>query len=264
MKISLPFLIALAALLLTSCHKKQENNTLKVGVMAGRESELINLVARIAKEKYGINVEIVTFSDYAIPNTALNDGSIDLNAFQHKPYLDAQIRDRGYPLAVVGKTFIFPIAGYSQKIKNLSELQDHSKIAIPNDPSNMARALLLLQKQGLITLKEGAAGSATQADIISNPKNLSIIELDAAQLPRALQDVDVAVINTGYAAEINLLPMRDGLFVEEKDSPYVNLIVARENNKDSKLVKDFVKAYQSAEVLEKAQELLPGNVIQGW
>jgi D-methionine transport system substrate-binding protein len=264
MKFSISLLITLATVLLTSCHKKQENNTLKVGVMAGRESDLINLVAQIAQEKYGIKVEVVVFSDYAIPNTALNDGSIDLNVFQHKPYLDAQVKDRSYPLVVVGKTFVFPIAGYSQKIKSLSELQDHSKIAIPNDPSNLARALLLLQKQGLITLKEGAAGTATQTDIISNPKNLSIIELDAAQLPRSLQDVDVAVINTGYAAEINLLPTRDGLFVEEKDSPYVNLIVARENNKDSKLVKDFVKAYQSAEVLEKAQELFPGSVIQGW
>ena len=264
MKFSIPFLVTLATLLLASCHKKQDDNTLKVGVMAGRESDLINLVAQIAKEKYGINVEVVTFSDYAIPNTALNEGSLDLNVFQHKPYLDAQIKDRGYPLTVVGKTFIFPVAGYSQKIKNLSELKNNSKIAIPNDPSNLARALLLLQKQGLITLKEGATGCATTADIISNPKNLSIIELDAAQLPRSLQDVDIAVINTGYAAEINLMPTRDGLFVEEKDSPYVNLIVARENNKDSKLVKDFVKAYESPEVLEKAKELFPGSVIQGW
>lgn len=262
MKLLTTLLIALV--LLTSCYKKQDNNTLKVGVMAGRESDLIELVARIAKEKYGLNVEIVHFSDYAIPNTALNDGSIDLNVFQHKPYLDAQIKDRGYPLVIVGKTFVFPIAGYSQRIKNLSELKDHSTIAIPNDPSNLARALLLLQQQGLITLKDGPAATVTKADIISNPKNLSIIELDAAQLPRSLQDVDIAVINTGYAAEINLMPTHDGLFVEGKDSPYVNLIVARENNKDSKSVKDFVKAYQSAEVVEEAQRLFPGSVIQGW
>lgn len=264
MKFSITFLMTLATLMLASCHKKQESNTLKVGVMAGRESELINLVAQIAQEKYGIKVDVITFSDYAIPNTALNDGSIDLNIFQHKPYLDAQIKDRGYPLVVVGKTFIFPVAGYSQKIKQLSELQDHAKIAIPNDPSNQARALLLLQKQGLITLKEGANGTATATDILNNPKNLSFIELDAAQLPRSLQDVEIAVINTGYASEINLMPTRDGLFVEEKDSPYVNLIVAREDNKDSKLIQDFVKAYQSAEVLEKANELFPGSVIQGW
>ena len=264
MKFSIPFLITLVSFLLISCHKKQESNTLKVGVMSGRESDLINLVAQIAQEKYGIKVEVVTFSDYAIPNTALNDGSIDLNVFQHKPYLEAQVKDRGYPLVAVGKTFIFPIAGYSQKIKNLSELKDHSKIAIPNDPSNQARALLLLQKQGLIVLKEGGTGTATRADIISNPKNLSIIELDAAQLPRSLVDVDIAVINTGYASEVNLLPIRDGLFIEEKDSPYVNLIVARENNQDSKLVKDFVKAYQSPAVMEEAQKLFPGSVIQGW
>jgi D-methionine transport system substrate-binding protein len=232
--------------------------------MAGRESDLINLVAKIAQEKYGIKVEVVTFSDYAIPNTALNDGSIDLNVFQHQPYLEAQIKNRSYPLVAVGKTFIFPIAGYSQKIHHLSEIKDHSKIAIPNDPSNLARALLLLQKQGLITLKEGGTGTSTTVDVISNTKNLSIIELDAAQLPRSLQDVDIAVINTGYASEINLMPTRDGLFIEEKDSPYVNLIVARENNQDSKLVKDFVKAYQSPEVLEEAQKLFPGSVIQGW
>ncbi len=260
----LPLLILLAILLLSSCQRKKESNTLRVGVMAGRESDLINLVAKIAKEKYGVNVEVVTFSDYAIPNTALNDGSIDLNAFEHEPYLQAQIKDRGYHLAIVGKTFVFPIAGYSKKIHHLNELQDHSKVAIPNDPSNMARALLLLQKQGLITLKPGVGTRATPANIIENPKNLSIIELDAAQLPRSLEDVDLAIINTGYAAEINLLPSRDGLFVEEKDSPYVNIIVAREGEKDSTLIKNFVKAYQSPEVFEKAKELLPGSVIQGW
>lgn len=264
MKFSLSLLLVLIVLVFTSCHKKQESSTLKVGVMIGRESDLINLVAQIAQEKYGIKVKIVTFSDYSIPNRALQDGSIDLNVFQHKPYLDAQVKDLGCQLVSVGKTFIFPIAGYSQKIKTLSELHEHAKIAVPNDPSNLARALLLLQKQGLITLRSNGSSLSTPADITNNPKHLSIIELDAAQLPRALEDVDIAVINTGYAAEINLLPIRDGLFMEEKDSPYVNLIVARENNKETQQVQDFVHACQSPEVLKEAEKLFPGSIIQGW
>ena len=248
----------------TSCQRKKEDHVLKVGVISGRESDLMETAAKIAKEKYGLTVQIVTFSDYTTPNIALNDGSIDLNVFQHKPYLDAQIKDRGYHLASVGNTFVFPLAGYSQKIKQMNQLPDGAKIALPNDPTNLGRVLLLLQKQGLITLKENVGLTGTPLDITNNPKHLQFIELEAAQLPRSLEDVDVAVINTTYATQINLLPARDGLFVEEKDSPYVNVIVAREDNKNEKSVQEFVKAYQSAEVFNKANELFEGAVIQGW
>ena len=178
-----------------------------------------------------------------MPNEALSRGDIDLNAFQHKPYLDQQIKDRNYKLTPVGNTFVYPIAGYSKKIKSLDELQDGAQVALPNDPTNLGRSLLLLQKQGLIKLKEGTGLLPTVLDVVENPKGLKLIELEAPQLPRSLDDnkIDLAVINTTYASQINLTPAKDGLFVEDKDSPYVNIIVSREDNKDSEAVKQFVQ-----------------------
>ncbi|MBM3857486.1 MAG: MetQ/NlpA family lipoprotein [Verrucomicrobia bacterium] len=264
MKFLLPLLL-LTTLALTACQrKKTEDHLLKVGVISGRESELMETAAKIAKEKYNLTVQIVTFSDYTTPNIALNDGSIDVNVFQHRPYLEAQVTDHGYHLVPVGNTFIFPLAAYSKKINQLNQLREGAKIALPNDPTNLGRALLLLQKQGLIKLKENVGLTGTPLDIVENPKHLQFIELEAAQLPRSLEDVDVAIINTTYASQINLLPTRDGLFVEEKDSPYVNIIVAREENQNRQEVQEFIKAYQSAEVLAQAQKLFGGGIIQGW
>ncbi len=254
---------AIIGAVLTGCGEKKETE-LKVGAIAGSEAQVAEQAAKVAKEKYGLNVKIVEFSDFATPNVALNDGSIDVNAFQHKPYLDQQIKDRGFKLVAVGNTFVYPIAAYSKKIKSLAELKDGAQVAVPNDPTNLGRSLLLLEKQGLIKLKDGAGLNATKMDIVENPKNLDIVELEAAQLPRSLEDVDFAVINTVYASQINLEPTRDGLFVEDKDSPYVNLIVAREDNKDSEAVKTFVKAYQDEAVYQKAVELFKGGVVKGW
>lgn len=194
----------------------------------------------MAKEKYGLDVELVTFNDYVLPNEALSKGDIDVNAFQHKPYLDQQIKDRGYKLVAVGNTFVYPIAGYSKKIKSLDELQPGSQIAVPNDPTNLGRSLLLLQQVGLIKLKDGVGLLPTSLDIVENPKNLKIVELEAPQLPRSSDDAQIAlaVINTTYASQIGLTPAKDGIFVEGKESPYVNLIVAREDNKDAENVKN--------------------------
>ena len=151
-----------------------------------------------------------------------------------------------------------------RSIKNLSELKTAAQVAVPNDPTNLGRALLLLEKQGLIKLKKDAGLSATVLDIVENSKQLKIVELEAAQLPRSLEDVDLAVINTVYASQIDLLPTRDGLFVEDKQSPYVNLIVAREENQNEQKVKQFVQAYQSDEVYNAAAELFNGGVVKGW
>jgi len=221
---------------------------------------------KVAKEKYGLDVELVTFNDYVLPNEALSKGDIDVNAFQHKPYLDQQIKDRGYKLAVVANTFVYPIAGYSKKIKSLDELQNGSQVAIPNDPTNLGRSLLLLQKVGLIKLKDGVGLLPTSLDITENPKNLKIVELEAPQLPRSLDDqqIALAVINTTYASQIGLTPAKDGIFVEDKDSPYVNLIVSREDNKDAENVKKFVQAYQSDEVSEAANKIFNGGAVKGW
>jgi len=246
--------------------KKEDANHIRVGVSSGPELGLAEAAKKVAKEKYGLEVELVTFSDYVVPNEALNQGDIDLNAFQHKPYLDEQSKQRGYKLAAVGNTFVYPIAGYSKKIKTLAELKAGNTIIIPNDPTNGGRSLLLLQKYGLIKLRDGVGLLPKLTDVTDNPKNLKILELEAPQLPRALDDNDVtiAVINNTFASQSNLVPSRDGLLVEDKESPYVNLIVAREDNKNEQKVKNFVKAYQSAEVEKAAETAFKGGAIKGW
>ncbi|MBX9385846.1 MetQ/NlpA family lipoprotein, partial [Serratia marcescens] len=248
----------IGTLALAGCGQDEKNpNHIKVGVIVGAEQQVAEVAQKVAKEKYGLDVELVTFNDYVLPNEALSKGDIDLNAFQHKPYLDQQIKDRGYKLVPVGSTFVYPIAGYSKKIKSLDELKDGSQIALPNDPTNLGRSLLLLQKVGLIKLKDGVGLLPTVLDVTENSKNLKLVELEAPQLPRSLDDqqIALAVINTTYASQIGLTPAKDGLFVEDKDSPYVNLLVAREDNKDAENVKKFVQAYQSDEVDAAANKI---------
>ncbi|WP_038911814.1 MetQ/NlpA family lipoprotein [Dickeya dadantii] len=257
----------IGALALAGCGQEQKNpNHIKVGVIVGAEQQVAEVAQKVAKEKYGLDVELVTFNDYVLPNEALSKGDIDLNAFQHKPYLDQQIKDRGYKLVSVGNTFVYPISGYSKKIKSLNDLQNGAQIALPNDPTNLGRSLLLLQKVGLIKLKDNVGLLPTVLDVTENPKNLKLVELEAPQLPRSLDDdqIALAIINTTYASQINLTPAKDGLFVEEKDSPYVNLLVAREDNKDAENVKKFVKAYQSDEVNQAALKVFNGGAVKGW
>ncbi|MEL5549093.1 MetQ/NlpA family lipoprotein [Serratia nevei] len=257
----------IGTLALAGCGQDEKNpKHIKVGVIVGAEQQVAEVAQKVAKEKYGLDVELVTFNDYVLPNEALSKGDIDLNAFQHKPYLDQQIKDRGYKLVPVGSTFVYPIAGYSKKIKSLDELKDGSQIALPNDPTNLGRSLLLLQKVGLIKLKDGVGLLPTVLDVTENPKNLKLVELEAPQLPRSLDDqqIALAVINTTYASQIGLTPAKDGLFVEDKDSPYVNLLVAREDNKDAENVKKFVQAYQSDEVEAAANKIFNGGAVKGW
>lgn len=253
---------------LTGCDQKtqQDPNHIKVGVIAGAEQQVAETAKKVAKEKYGLDVQLVTFNDYVLPNEALSKGDIDANVFQHKPFLDQQIKDRGYKLATVGNTFVYPLAGYSKKIKNLSQLADGAQIAIPNDPTNLGRALLLLQNTKLITLKQGTGLLPTSLDIVNNPKHLKIVELEAPQLSRSLEDdkIALAVINTTYASQIGLTPAKDGIFVEDKNSPYVNLIVTREDNKTAENVKKFVEAYQSDDVAASADKIFNGGAVKGW
>ncbi|KLN97623.1 MetQ/NlpA family lipoprotein [Moellerella wisconsensis] len=259
----------LGTLALTGCgEKEQDPNSIKVGVIMGKELEVAEVAQKVAKENYGLNVELVAFNDFVLPNEALSKGDIDANAFQHKPYLDQQIKDRNYKLVPVGNTFIYPIAAYSKQIKSVDELTDGAQVAIPNDPTNLGRSLLLLEKQGLITLKEGVGLLPTVLDVTENPKNLKFVELEAPQLPRALDDqkIALAIINTTWASSATpkLTPERDGLFVEDKDSPYVNVIVTREDNKDSENVKKFIQAYQSDEVSNVANQVFDGGAVKGW
>ena len=239
--------------------------TIKVGVMAGPEQAVAEVASQVAKDKYNLNVELVEFNDYALPNTAVSKGELDANAMQHKPYLDKDSQEKGLDnLAIVGNTFVYPLAGYSTKIKKLSELKDGAIIAVPNDPSNLARALILLEKQGLIKLKDRNNLFSTTIDIIENPKNLVIKEVDASVAARAMDDVDIAVVNNNYAGQVGLTASENGVFVEDKESPYVNIIVARTDNKDSAAIQNFVKAYQTDEVEAEAKKQFKDGVVKGW
>lgn len=247
---------------LAACSKPSPN-TLVVGTISGPETELVEVAQKVALEQYNLNVKIVEFNDYNLPNEALQDGSLDANVYQHLPYLKAASAAHGYNLEVIGKTFVYPTGIYSIKIKSLKQLPDQALIALPNDPSNEARALLLLQKAGLITLKKNSQQANLQ-DIASNPKKLRFKELDAAQLPRVLPDVDAAIINTTFAIPAGLRPSRDALFIEGKDSPYANLIVIRRNSDKKEQLALFVKAMNSDEVKNKAKELFGDSAIAAW
>lgn len=267
MKIINGFIIVSALImLLTSCGGKKNNDPdyIKVGVASGPEYVIAEAAKKVAKEKYGLDVELVQFNDYIMPNTALDQGDIDANVFQTKPFLDEQITRRGYKFAIVGNTFIYPMAAYSRKIKSLDELKDGNTVVIPNDAANNSRALLLLQKVGLLKLKEGITAPRL-VDIVENPKNLEILELEAPQLPRVLDDAKVAlsIINNNFAGQAGLL-LKDGVFAEDKDSPYVNLIVTREEKKEEEKVKKFVQAYQSDKVDKVATEVFKGGAVKGW
>lgn len=257
----------LGSLTLVGCGpQKQDPDHIRMGVIAGSEQKIAEVAQKIAKERYGLDVELVTFNDYVLPNEALSKGDIDVNTFQHKPYLDQHIKDRGYKLVPVGNTFVYPIAGYSKKIRSIDELKDGDQVTLPNDPTNLGRSLLLLEKVGLIKLKDGVGLLPTVLDVTENLKNLRLIELEAPQLPRSLDDAKIAlaVINTTYASQINLTPEEDGIFVEDKESPYVNLIVARKDDKDTENVKEFVQAYQSDEVNAAAKKIFHGSAVKGW
>ena len=253
--------ILLILTLLSACSEKQP--TLKVGTIAGPETELIMIAKQVANQRYHLPVEVISFTDYNLPNTALADHSIDMNIFQHAPYLAATNNTRGYHLIAVGKTFIYPMGIYSKRYQALQALPKNGRIAIPNDPTNEARALQVLAKAGLIQLSKADFFVSTQ-DIIANPKNLSFIPMNAAQLPRVVDEVDAAVINTNYAIPAGLYPSKDALFQETKDSDYANLIVIRSQDQNDPNIQTFVKAIQSPEVIAKARELFGNNAIVAW
>ncbi len=251
-------LTALFSLLLTGSAWAQESIT--VGTTAGSDVEVLEKAAEVAA-KSGLNVKIIEFSDYVRPNLALAEGEIDLNSFQHVPYLEAFCKDRGLDLVPIGDTYVAPIGFFSKKIKSLDELKEGDSVAIANDPTNGGRALLLLEKAGLIKLKEGVGLTASPFDIAENKLKLKIVELDAAQTPRSLDDVAAAAINNTFSIPAGFNPSKDAIYREGVDSPYVNVIVARAKDKDNPLYKKFVEAYQSKEVAEFILERYDGSSV---
>lgn len=221
-----------------------EKKEITVGITPGYSEKVMEFVAQEA-EKQGLKVNIKSFSDYVTPDQALAAGDIDLNSFQHGPFLEAFNEKNGTKLVSIGNTYLAPLRVYSNKITDIKDVPDGAKVSIPNDPSNGGRALLLLDHQGLLKLKEGTDPTkAVVGDIAENPKNLQIVELEAAQLPRSLDDVSISVINAGYAKSASL-DSKKALATEDNTSPYVNIIAAREQDKDNPTYQKFVKIFQS-------------------
>lgn len=221
-----------------------EQITLKVGASPVPHAEVLNNV-KDALAKEGIKLEVVEFSDYIQPNMALSDKELDANYFQHKPYLDNFISEHQLKLVSAGAVHIEPMGIYSHSVKDLAAVPQGSKVAIPNDPTNGGRALLLLQEAGLIKLNPDAGITATVVDITDNPKQLAFSELEAAQVPRSLDDVALAVVNTNYAIEAGLTPSKDALQIESKESPYVNIVAVRQGDENRPEIQKLMKALQS-------------------
>ena len=233
--------------------------TLKVGASPVPHAEVLGAVKDTLK-KEGVNLEIVEFTDYVQPNLALAEKELDANYFQHKPYLDEFCKDRNLKLVSVANVHLEPMAVYSAKYKNLADLPDGAHVAIPNDPTNGGRALLVLQAAGLIKLRDGAPITATPQDVAENAKNLQFSELEAPQLPRSLQDADIAVINMNFALEAKLNPS-DAIFTEGKDSPYANIVAVREGDEKRPEIQKLVKALQSETVKKFLADKYKGAIV---
>ena len=245
----------------SSSSSSSSAKVLKIGATPVPHAEILEIVKPILA-KQGIDLQVVEFSDCVQPNLALNDKELDANFFQHEPYLDNFISEhKDVKLVNAGGIHIEPMGIYSKKVKKLDELKDGASIAIPNDPTNGGRSLMLLEKAGLLKLKDGVGVKATVQDITSNPKNLKFQEVEAAQVPRTLDDVDAAVINTNFAMQVNLVPTKDAMFMEDKTSPYVNIIAVRAGDQDRPEIQALLKALKSDEVKNFINEKYKGAIV---
>lgn len=252
--------IALAgvlALSMVACGKKDDAKTIKIGVSPNPHKQIVD-IAKPLLEKQGYKVEIIEFQDYVKPNIALNDKELDANFFQHVPYLNQMVKEKKLKIEATVKVHIEPMALYSKKIKKLTDLKDGATIAIPSDATNGARALKVLEYGGLIKVKSGEL--ITAKDITENKKGLVFKEIQAAQIPRSLDDVDAAVINGNYAIDAGFNPLKDALILEESSSPYANVVAVRTADKDTQKIKDLDKALNSPEV-KKYIEDQQGKII---
>ncbi len=264
--------LAFSALALAGCGSQQSASsgassaasgakTLKVGATAVPHAEILE-AAKPLLEKEGITLDIVEFNDYVQPNLALNDKELDANFFQHEPYLKNFMDEhKEVKLKNAAGIHIEPMGVYSRKIKKLDELKDGATIAIPNDPTNGGRSLLLLEKAGIIKLKEGVGEKATVGDIAENKKNIKFQEVEAAQVPRTLDDVDAAVINSNFAMQVNLDPTKDAMFIEDSTSPYVNIIAVREGDENRPEIQALIKVLHSDEIKQFITEKYKGAVV---
>ena len=267
MKKLLTLVLALTTLALVGCGGSADNagakseKVVKVGASPVPHAEILEIVKpELAKE--GIKLEIVEFNDYVQPNLATNDKEIDANFFQHEPYLKNFVTEHPeLKLANVLGVHVEPMGIYSHKIKNINEVKDGAQVSIPSDPTNGGRALLLLEHAGLLKLKDGVGAAATVQDVVDNPKKLQFKEIEAPQLPRTLDDVDISVINTNWAMQADLVPTRDALFMEDKTSPYVNILVVRQGDESRPEIQALMKALHSEAVKKFINEKYKGAII---
>ena len=234
-----------------------------VGVTAGPHEQIVEKAAAVAAED-GLEVEVKVFSDYVLPNTSLSEGDLDINSYQHQPFLNQFNEDHGTDLVPVGKTILNPMGVYSEDYGSMDELPDGAAFGLPNDPTNGSRALYILEEAGYITLEEGVEELASIHDVVDNPKNLEFIELDAAQIPKQLTELDAAAINTNFALGAGINPKEDSILLESTNSPYVNYIVVRAENENDPTVQKFVEAYQSEVVQTFVEEEFEGSIIPSW
>ncbi|WP_069650693.1 MetQ/NlpA family ABC transporter substrate-binding protein [Caloranaerobacter ferrireducens] len=264
MKKSLILLLIISILggvILSGCQSsKEDNNVLKVGATPVPHAQILEVVKNKLKEQ-GIDLQIIEFTDYVKPNLALAEKEIDANFFQHIPYMNSFAKKNNIDIVSIGAIHVEPLGLYSEKVKSVEELKEGAVIAIPNDPTNCGRALILLEKNGLIKLKENAGLEATEKDIIENPKRFVFKSLEAAQLPRVLKDVDGAVINGNYALEAGLIPTKDAILLEDGDSPYANIVAVRKGEENNPKLKALIKALQSEEVKKFIEKEYNGGVI---
>ena len=233
---------------------------LTVGVTAGPHAIIMEEVQKEAKTQ-GLDIKIVEFNDFILPNAALDDGSIDVNSYQHQPFLDEQIKSKGYKLVSVAKNIILPLGIYSTIHSSLADIKEGSKIAIPNDPTNGGRALLLLAKNNLLELK--AVKNPTVLDITKNPKNIHLIEIEAAQIPRILLDVDYGIVNTDWILTAGIDP-NTALAKEDANSPYVNIIVVRVGDENKEDIKKLISIYHSQHIKDFIIHQFKGAVMPAW
>ncbi len=251
----------LLLLTLTGCTQQNQNN-LKVGVITGQQTEIIEYLQQLAKAA-DFNFEIIPFKDYIEINTALKQGKIDLNCFQNQIYLDQVNKERQTDFVPVGKTFLAPLAIYSKTLTNLTDLKPNSKIAIPDDLLTTARALRLLEQQNLLQLKEITGKLYNLSDIAKNPLALELIAIDSSQIREALPTHDLVLLPLNYALSISLSPTT-ALAREEISSPFVQLIVARQDNKNDPRIAQFIKLYNSAQTKNFIEQTYQGNLIPAW
>jgi len=249
----------LIAFTLTACGQDDET-VLKVGATVGPHAQVVEAVAKEAA-KQGLKVEVIEFSDYITPNAALADGSLDLNSYQHQPFLTNFNKNNGSHLVSLGNSILMRMGIYSNKFKSINDLPDNALVAIPNDPTNGGRGLLLLADANLITLRSDVGYKATINDIVENPKNLQFIEVEAAQLPRSLDDVDVATITMNYVMSAGLDPSKQGIYLEPKDAALAVMVIAtRETDKDNADYKKFVEIYRSPAIADFIQKTFNGTI----